>query len=113
MAGNNWTRLRRFALICGTIFCILFVGQCTLVAVNDGQIEWWPTKHLELGFSGISVIALWSHEGRTEIAWDDLPGWFRFSWHDTVRLIEIPFWIFFPPVAIGTFILWHFGKRPH
>ncbi len=105
MTAKRRAMLRRLRWY-GATFCLLIVGNCCATASLGGPRVRRFSNGSEFANSGLAVLFLWTHDGRSSIAWDCLPGQlpeFRITRYSV--FIVFPLWIPFLVVGAPTVVL--------
>lgn len=100
----------RWLLVLGSVFCFAFLVQGCIVAVRGEPLESRLGARVEIGSNGLSFRFLWSRDGMSEIAWDDLAGLPRWRWREDEIFVEVPLWAGFVLVAASTGALARYSR---
>lgn len=103
-------RVTRAAGIVGIGGCVLSLAQCTVVASLGGPIEWRIGQQTQVGLSATAVRVLWSADGRSEIAWDEVGDIPMLKLDQRQVFVDIPLWLLFVPASVLAVL---FYRRRH
>lgn len=100
-------RIARGARLLGGALFLLTLSQFLVICGSGGKTEWAIGGNGWVGCNGMEARYLWTEDGRSRLAWDDLGG-LSFSWVRTRRAIQIrvPTW----PFLLLGFLSWYAGR---
>jgi len=79
--------------IAALVVMALVLFQAVVIALSGGFVEWRLANGGQIGCDGVSVRYVWTPDGRSSVAWDDLSGWPRWTNKSYMKNMEFPLWI--------------------
>ena len=91
--------IRRLRRLLGGLLIVM--GSYVVLLIVYGEPFEAHIGRTVIGATVVSVRVLWSRDGLSEIAWDDLPGLPRFLHSEGLLQVELPLW---PFMILGTLL---------